>query len=83
MTDLEEYIAGTQPTNPASFLTIEPSLAFQSQRGRIYQLEACIGLPSNEWEFVQDAVPGTGNIIEFPSAPVEAAAFYRLQVEKP
>ncbi|MEN8255523.1 MAG: glycoside hydrolase family 172 protein [Verrucomicrobiota bacterium] len=81
--DLSEYIAGTHPTNPASLFMIQANLAFQSEFGRLYHLQECTNLLSNDWQTIRSSIPGTGTLLEPPVETTNSAAFHRLQVEKP
>lgn len=82
-TDLAEYVAGTHPTNPASFFMIHNDYAFDSVMGRLYQVQECTNLMSNVWTTVRSNVPGTGDEMPMPVNSAHPAAFHRLQVDLP
>jgi hypothetical protein len=81
--DRDEYIAGTHPTNAASYFAIRPDYEFQSAVGRLYQLQESTNLASNIWTTVRFDIPGTGNELPLPINPTNPAAYHRLQVELP
>ena len=82
-TDLAEFIAGTHPTNPASYLTIGSNCTFESSLGRLYQIQESTNLASNVWITVRSDVPGTGADMVMPVNKTNPSAFHRLQVELP
>jgi hypothetical protein len=86
--DFEEYIAGTDPLVPLAFPAIQYSpdgacVIFQSVLGRMYQLQYCNSLMSNEWDAVWCDIPGSGGQISIPGEPDENPVYYRLLVKKP
>ncbi|VGO19877.1 glycoside hydrolase family 172 protein [Pontiella sulfatireligans] len=81
--DLDEYISGTHPTNPASFFAIQSGTGFQSELGRLYHLQQTTSLVSNDWITIRANIPGTGSFLELPVATNAPALFQRLQVELP
>lgn len=87
-TDLAEYISGTGPLDFGSFPSIYcstsgPGVRFQTARGRLYHLQKCSSLVSNDWKTVRANIPGTGTQINIPNEPVDSSAFYRFTVQKP
>jgi parallel beta-helix repeat protein len=86
--NLDEYIAGTDPTDAQSFLSVEQvthsdeffTLKFQSQSGREYSIGRKYDLLEDEWEILDTVITGTGAIIEVEDDATEAAQFYRLNV---
>src|SRR5437762_2808132 len=68
--DQAEVIAGTNPTDPASFLRFQPSLAsgtnlvlsWLSVTGRSYTIQFKSALTSGVWQSLPNNVPGTGPI---------------------
>ncbi len=93
LTNLEEYIADTNPTNIASRLEIEtisssaPRLiTFNTSTQRIYTLQTRLSMTSGSWTNVPGAEAFTGqgsdHNISHTNAP-STQAFYRLQVNLP
>ena len=81
--DLDEYIAGTHPTNPFSYFMIHPDYSFDSSIGRLYQIQQSTNLLSNVWTTVRSDIPGTGSNLSLPIDHVNPAAFHRLQIAPP
>jgi len=94
MTNYQEYLAGTDPTNRLSVLQITavtPSrndlvVTFSSVDGKLYQLQraAALGTPTS-WVPIQNNIEGTGNPISItdPGAASLPACFYRVMVNPP
>lgn len=88
----EEYVAGTQPTNSASFfrmpvLTNGASLITiwaPTITGRVYRMEAAAS-PTGDWAGVggQTNVPGTGGMHPFTDAPTDTTRVYRIGIRPP
>jgi len=83
LSDRDEYVAGTHPTNPASYFVVNADYSFNSTLGRLYQLKECTNLVSNVWTTVRADIPGTGDLLTLPISKTNPAAFHRLQVELP
>lgn len=93
MADEQEIIAGTSPTNPASFFQVaavsNPApdflCCFLSATGRTYTLEWRTNLLSGVWTNRPEPGPisGNGGPMQFstPTAPVQG--FYRLRLTMP
>ena len=89
----QEYIAGTDPTNPASFFVITAignspatTVSFLSNAGRAYTLLSVSNLSSSAWLPVPGAGPrmGTGGQDSLSDTNVPPRGpFYKLQVELP
>jgi FG-GAP repeat len=89
-TNLEEFIAGTDPRNAASALRLEASgfrdgafvVRFSSVIGRRYRVEFTEDLASGTWTTLATDIPGTGGIVEVldPGAAGRVASYYRVQV---
>jgi hypothetical protein len=89
LTNLDEYIAGTNPRDPASALTItaieiqnsDLFISFSSVNGRRYQLERAefLGAP---WAALGDPVPGNGATltVTHSNGVSSGAGFYRVKV---
>ena len=94
MTNLEEYIADTNPTNSASVFQVDltvvnPSqvdLEFNSSSARMYTLQFTTNLlDSNAWSDVagQTDVMGNGGSQSLPDPASDPDRYYRLEVELP
>ena len=70
-TNLQEYIAGTDPKEAASALSIVSTtmdldgfeVAFTSVVGKRYRVESTDGLPTTTWAIVADNIPGNGSVV--------------------
>ena len=90
---LQEYIADTDPTNPASYFRITAvsnlppwTVYFVSSTGRMYTLNGCSNLVTGAWTNVPGAGPktGAGGTDAMPDTNVPAKGpFYRMKVELP
>ncbi|MBI2948503.1 MAG: chitobiase/beta-hexosaminidase C-terminal domain-containing protein [Verrucomicrobia bacterium] len=92
VSNLSEYLAGTNPISAASALHLE-SARFDSAKnrvvlrwlgapGRIYTLEANSTLRGADWKTVVSDLPGTGAMQEFvPDEIPSATRFYRLRLQ--
>jgi len=88
LTNLQEYLAGTQPLDPSSFLKIEAlssadgiHLKFQAAAGRSYKIQYCEALADTQWTTLTNVTPQIrDNTVEIPETwPAGAAGrFYRL-----
>lgn len=92
VTDYEEYVADTNPTNPASWFCITNlalsgscSIAFHSSADRAYSLECADNLVTGRWMAVSgqtnQAGPGGRMTLTDPSDP--ESRFYRVKVALP
>lgn len=89
MNNLQEFLAGTNPTNAASLLKLtalspNPSntvARFTSATGAVYQVQSRDDLTTSPWSIAIDQIAGTGTnvFINDPTAP-SPKRFYRLQV---
>jgi fibronectin type 3 domain-containing protein len=89
-TNEQEYISGTDPTDPSSMLHIAQMRAegddmvvtFPTESGRTYRLEASATLLEGSWETVAEEIPGTGEVIQVTDTGAASAArrFYRIMV---
>jgi hypothetical protein len=88
ISNLDEYIAGTDPTDSQSYLCVEQvtnandsfTLSFQSQAGREYSIGRKYDLQDVDWEILDTVISGTGEMIEIEDPATEPAQFYRLNV---
>ena len=90
---MQEYIAGTDPTNPASYFHITgvtnlPPLTvfFQSSSNRLYTLYSRTNVAAGSWLPVpgQTNVPGTGGPFTLSDTNASPSArFYRISVQLP
>jgi hypothetical protein len=84
----QEYICGTVPTNAASVwkLTMGSGFlpAFQGLDNRIYTIEYCDGLASNDWKSVVTGIPGSNGVFEVSSfeSVTNGSRFYRVIVQE-
>lgn len=93
LTNLQEYMAGTDPTNPASVLSITEfsvaaaeqtfQLAFPSVAQHFYQVQRTASLQNPDWKGFTNAVYGTGADLPLtgPTA-ADPAMFYRVMLVK-
>ncbi len=91
-TDLQEYIADTDPTNPASYFRIldldsvgDMRIRFDSSIGRLYSLQFTDNLPGSSWSNVPGHPPRSGfgtNDVMTATNPVPRR-YYRLGVSVP
>ncbi len=83
LTNEEEFIAGTDPTDPASLFRVtvidEDAIGISSARGRVYQLESH-ELTGPEWNVVAGEYPGTGGILALPITNALPNQWYRGRV---
>ncbi len=90
--NLQEYVAGTGPNDPASVLKIAQLqisdgnfiVSFLSVLGRTYRVERSYTLEAGSWGTLQDGIAGTGGtILVTDSDPSESPRrFYRLVVTR-
>lgn len=90
--DIDEYAAGTNPTNPASCLAISEIrqdtgtahvIEWQSVSGRLYMVEQATNLLSS-WSTIVSNLPATEPQNVHTVAPVEAESeFYRINLQTP
>ncbi len=90
VSNYDEFIAGTDPTNPVSCFRVMPVLSgaqcvlmFRSCTNRLYTLNSRTNLNSGSWSQVQGQadVPGTGTMVSLSDSTASATArFYRVQV---
>lgn len=90
-TNLEEYIADTDPTSELSYLKVDvisgppPTFGFQSSTGRLYTIESSVDLPAETWT----PVPGLSNFFGIGGADLRTNSSpathlqYRLNVQLP
>lgn len=92
MTNLQEYLAGTNPTDPASVLSITSfninwaaqsfQLTFPSLLEHNYQVQRTANLTNLEWKGFTNAVFGSGSslLTVGPLSTNEPSMFYRVQM---
>ena len=90
MNNLQEYLAGTDPTNPASFFhvtAVQPSganylVSFTSVTGKVYDVESSIDLVTGTWSVVTNNLAGNNGTIQItdPGAAVVPQRFYRARL---
>lgn len=87
-TDFEEYIAGTDPTDAASFLSIADAwpagdaagLVFDTVAGRYYQVEDKTSLSAAGWSLLLTNHAGDGQPFTVADPRSAPARFYRIKV---
>lgn len=89
-TNLQEYLAGTDPQDPSSVMRIESAqrdakslrIRFTTALDKLYRLERTTDLLGNNWVVVTDNIPGTGAVIEITDPLLSATArqLYRVRL---
>ena len=88
--NLQEFAAGTDPTDPASLFKIEHIeaaggemlITFASVAGKTYRLERSETLGAASWSTVRDGIAGTGGMLTLSDSTAGLpSVFYRLVVE--
>jgi hypothetical protein len=94
-TNLQEYVAGTVPTNPSDHFSvggIQPAAAgtgleitLPGKAGRIYLLDRSTTLESDSWTQIESQGPLANDaVVSFVDAePPAPRAFYRVRVQLP
>jgi len=86
----QEYVAGTNPMDPTSVLTLTPvapapnfSLQWPSVPGKTYMVQSAVSLFSTNWTIMASNLPGTGQLMQLsdPNLPAPPGRFYRVQVQ--
>ena len=84
--NLLEYIAGTDPTNGASYFVVTAitpdDVALPSVPGRLYQIEAN-DITDQVWSVVASNQPGTGGMLSIPVSNAVPARWIRARVQMP
>jgi len=90
LSNWNEYIAGSDPSNSAStsfHITLETppfTLTFPTITNRVYAVESgAPSLPSNMWSSVTNNLLGTGADITLPLSPQPPASFFRVNIRLP
>ena len=91
MSNLLEFLAGTDPRDPASNLRLKLEirsplayLSFDGVAGRDYQLEVSSDLGPGSWRPLSNNLRGQGAAISVEDAPqVQSTRFYRVIVVNP
>jgi hypothetical protein len=86
LTNLAEYLAGTDPANPSSNLVIAaragangPVLLIQAAQGHTYTIEYRDSLSSGAWQkFTNISAPAAGGSVEIDAGAIGAARFFRV-----
>jgi glucose/arabinose dehydrogenase len=89
-TNLQEFLAGTDPQDPASAMGIVKAelldenmcVFIHSVSGKFYRVERSPQYPASQWTVVNDHVPGTGGIVQVldPTGPSLPKCFYRVSL---
>jgi titin len=90
LTNLQEFHAGTNPTNSASVIritSVQPSgadvvVSFPSVLGKLYRVEMKDDITLATWTLLADQIAGTGSVIPItdPGAAALPKRFYRADV---
>lgn len=88
MSNLEEFRAGTIPTDNASRLALAGRaargafvLSWPTSASKFYRLQVSSELTGASWITLEERISGTGSIVErTPAVPNPERAFYRVQV---
>jgi hypothetical protein len=86
--NLEEYIAGTDPADPLDYLQLQVErlssdqlkISWDSVLGRRYHVESCTSLESANWVPMQDLIPASGQPVERMENPSGYKPYFRLAV---
>ncbi len=90
-TNIEEWIAGTDPNDPASYPALsaithssDPTVQFRSALGRLYAVEATTNLlpPVGPWVTVEQDVPGSGGDVSITDTNQFQQRYYRLRITR-
>lgn len=89
-TNMQEFIAGTDPNNPSSLLRIDQlkksgndmRVSFPTVSGRTYRVERTEKLANGSWTTVLGGIPGTGNVVQITDSGGgnHVTCFYRIVV---
>ena len=92
-TNLEEYIAGTDPRDGSSYLKIDfinalsggkSSLGFSAVAGRPYDLQYRGDVAVGAWlNLTNVTAQSTNRLMQIPDAPSQSTRFYRLVIPQP
>jgi sugar lactone lactonase YvrE len=86
----QEYVAGTNPMDPKSVLTLTPvgtapnfSVQWPSVPGKTYMVQSSASLFSTNWTMMASNLPGTGQMMQLSdtNASAQTGRFYRVQVQ--
>ncbi|HWX22285.1 MAG TPA: M12 family metallopeptidase [Candidatus Binatia bacterium] len=91
MSNLQEFLSGTNPTNAASALRItainragaDMTVSFNSVTGIVYRIETRTDLGLGVWSVLADEILGTGAVLPItqPGAAALPRQFYRVGAE--
>ena len=93
-TNLEEYVAGTDPTDPGSVLRLTATrspatgdvmIRWRAATGRVYEVHCCDDLAAGSWTVLPPSYVISDSEAEFvdTTAPAAGPRFYRLLVRGP
>jgi parallel beta-helix repeat protein len=90
ISNLQEFLSGTNPTNAASVLTlvtknpisVTNTVSINSSNGIVYRVSYSDDLTAGRWDILADQVVGNGTnvVLGDPAAAVTPRRFYRAQV---
>jgi hypothetical protein len=90
LTNLQEYLAGTDPQDAASALRLSATISdgaavlrFPAVAGKSYTVSSCDDLGASEWVLLQEISAGAASgVVEIPDTrPLDGQRFYRVQVQ--
>jgi len=88
--NLQEYVADTDPTNAASFhrvtgieMQLPTVIYFPSSTGRTYFLQFSTNLPLGDWIDIGSNFPGNGGTSSATDTNMDEMRHYRIGVEAP
>ncbi len=88
LNNVEEYIAGTDPTNRASVFAMDSRatgtnfmMTFTSLDSRLYDVVFKTNLLAGDWQVLTNDVEGTGGLIQIRDSVTNATRYYRLRVQ--
>lgn len=91
MSDVEEYLAGTNPTNAASLLKLDliietnvTALRFTAMSNRTYSVQFTDSLSGSPWQSLADVIATSSNVLRGFTDPVPRTnRFYRVVTPAP
>jgi hypothetical protein len=88
LSNLQEYLAGTDPTDSSSVLRLEirlgspVTLQFIGQPHRTYTVQYCDGLGTGDWQLLRTVTMGDSpGWVQLNDAPPTSMRFYRLRLD--
>jgi hypothetical protein len=89
-TNLQEYLAGTNPTDPGSFLKVTGTvvandlhLGFSAVSGKTYRIDYRDDLIGAQWQLLRTITNAIGTVDVMDNTPRGAQRFYRIVIPVP